>query len=70
MRMSEDAFSEAETLSMERPLDRAAEHAIAAQQAIVELQDAELKAQADTLLMALGRRLAQQEVRERRRRMN
>ncbi|MGT2488589.1 hypothetical protein ACU4GA_27105 [Methylobacterium oryzae CBMB20] len=42
----------------------------AAQQAIVELQDAELKAQADTLLMALGRRLAQQEVRERRRRMN
>ncbi|MGE8130905.1 PAS domain-containing protein [Methylobacterium sp. NPDC080182] len=70
MRMSEDAFSEVETHSMERPLDRAAEHAIAAQQAIVELQDAELKARADKLLMALGRRLAQQEVRERRRRMN
>ena len=52
------------------PLDRAAEHAIAAQQAIVELQDEKLKVIADALLMALGRKLAQQEVQDRRRRMN
>lgn len=70
MRMSEGTFSEVEAYPDAPPLDRAAEHAIAAQKAIVELKDAELKAQADTLLMALGRRLAQQEVRERRRRMN
>ena len=52
------------------PLDRAAEHAIAAQQAIVDLQDPDLKVHADALLMALGRKLAQQEVQDRRKRMN
>lgn len=70
MRMSEGTFSEVGDRSMDRPLDRAADHAMAAQQAIVELQDPELKSHADALLMALGRRLAQQEVQKRRRGMN
>lgn len=70
MRMSEGIFSEVEIPSGEAPLERAADHAIAAQQAIVELQDRELKAHTDVLLMALGRKLAQQEVQERRRHMN
>ncbi|GJE14615.1 PAS domain-containing protein [Methylobacterium longum] len=70
MRMSEGTFSEVETASSAAPLDRAADHAIAAQYAIVELQDPELKLHADALLMALGRKLAQQEVQDRRRRMN
>lgn len=52
------------------PLEQAAEHLLAAQQAIAQLQDPDLKAGADALLMALGRRLAQQEVGERRQRMN
>jgi PAS fold len=70
MRMSEGTFSEAETCPGGSALDRAADHAIAAQQAIVELQDPELKDHADRLLMAVGRKLAQQEVQERRQRMN
>ena len=70
MRISEGTFSEVEARPTDVPLDRAAEHAIAAQQAIVELQDPELKVHADALLMALGRRLAQQEVQDRRRGMN
>lgn len=70
MRTSEGTFSEVETYSGEAPLDRAANHAIAAQCAITELQDPQLKAHADALLMALGRKLAQQEVQDRRRRMN
>ena len=70
MRMSEGTFSEVEAHPTEVPLDRAAEHAIAAQKAIVELQDPELKVRADALLMALGRRLAQQQVQDRRRGMN
>jgi hypothetical protein len=36
----------------------------------VEMQDPKLKALADALLMELGRKLAQHEVRERRRHMN
>jgi len=70
MRLSESTFNEDEISSDGTLLDRAADHAIAAQQAIVELQDPELKLHADALLMALGRRLAQQEVQDRRRRMN
>ena len=70
MRMSEGAFDDVEPLASETPVDRAAEHAIAAQQAILELQDKELKVLADTLLLALGRKLARQEVQDRRRRMN
>ena len=70
MRMSEGTFSEVEAHSGGPPLERAADHAIAAQYAIAELQDLELKAHADALLMALGRKLAQQEVQERRQRMN
>ncbi|MCJ2021778.1 PAS domain-containing protein [Methylobacterium sp. E-065] len=70
MRMGEDALDEADAHAGEAPLDRAADHAIAMQQAIVELQDPELKACADAVLMALGRKLAQQEVGDRRRRMN
>ncbi|MCJ2005629.1 PAS domain-containing protein [Methylobacterium sp. J-092] len=66
MRMSEDTDS----WTQATPLDRAADHAIAAQQAIVDLQDPPLKAHADALLMELGRRLAREEVRERRKRMN
>jgi PAS fold len=66
MRMSEGTFNEVETYLEGTPLDRAADHAIAAQYAIVQLQDAVLKAHADALLMALGRKLAQQEVQDRR----
>ena len=70
MRMSEGAFDEGEIDSGCAPLDRAADHAIAAQQALVEFQDPELKILADMLLMVLGRRLAQRETQDRRRHMN
>lgn len=70
MRVSEGTFDEPETHLGEAPLDRAADHIIAAQQAIVEMQDPNLKAQADALLLALGRKLAQQEVENGRQRMN
>ncbi len=70
MRLSEGTSGEVETTVEDAPLDRAAEHAIAAQQAIVELQDAELKVHADALLMAVGRKLALREVQDRRRRMH
>ena len=70
MRMSEDTLSEAEVRTGDAPLELAADHSIAAQQAIVELRDPELKARADALLMGLGQRLARQEVQERRRHMN
>lgn len=52
------------------PLEQAADHALAAQRVITQLQDPVLKARADALLMAVGRRLAQQEVEDRRRGMN
>lgn len=70
MRMSEGTFNEVEAYSDGSPLDRAAEHAISVQYAIMELQDPQLKAYADALLLALGRKLAQQEVQDRRKRMN
>jgi len=70
MRMSEGSFVEAEVCTVDPPLERAADHVIAAQKAIVELQDPELKVHADALLIGLGRRLARQEVQERSRRMN
>jgi hypothetical protein len=70
MRMTEGTFGGADSRTEEAPLDRAADHAIAAQKAIIELQDPPLKAHADALLMELGRRLAREEVRERRKRMN
>lgn len=71
LRAREDRFEGAEHAAAgESPLDRAAEHAIAAQAAIVELRDPTLKARADALLMGLGRKLAQREIRQRRRRLN
>jgi hypothetical protein len=70
LQMSEGTFNEVQPHSDEGPLERAADYAIAAQQAIVELQDPELKLHADALLLALGRKLAQQEVQDRRKRMN
>ena len=70
MRMSEGTFDAVETPSDCAPLDRAADHAIAAQQAVVELRDPELKILADALLLALGRRLAEREMQDRRRHMN
>ncbi len=70
MKINERTFDEVEPDSNETPLDRAADHAINAQQAIIDLQDPELKACADALLMALGRKLAQQELQDRRRKMN
>ena len=70
MRMSEGTFEDADSQTEGTPLDRAADHAIAAQQAIVDLQDPHLKVFADALLMELGRRLAREEVLERRKRMN
>ncbi|WP_287081491.1 hypothetical protein [Methylobacterium sp.] len=54
----------------EPPLDRAAEHAIAAQKAIAEMRNPVLKAFADALLLNLGRELARREVQERRKRMH
>ena len=59
-----------DTATSVSPLEQAAEHALAMQQVIAQLRDPALKAQADTLLMDLGQRLAQQEVRERRKSMN
>ncbi|MCJ2076578.1 PAS domain-containing protein [Methylobacterium sp. E-016] len=70
MRMSEGTFGGGDSRTEASPLDRAADHAIAAQKAIVDLQDPDLKVFADTLLVELGRRLARQEVRERRKHMN
>ncbi|PNB46088.1 diguanylate cyclase, partial [Pseudomonas sp. GW456-12-10-14-LB2] len=46
------------------------EHALAAQRALATLGDPALKAEADALLMALGRRLARRQVAERRRLLN
>ena len=69
MRVNEGTYGEAGTCAGGSALDRAADHAIAAQQTIVELQDRELKGHADKLLLALGRKLAQQEVQDRRKRM-
>lgn len=51
-------------------LESAAEHVLAAQQAIARLQDPDLKSRADALLLELGRKLAQDEVRTRRKHMN
>ncbi|MGU3665580.1 PAS domain-containing protein [Methylobacterium sp. A49B] len=70
MRMSEGTFNEAESVPEEAPLDRAADHAIAAQQSIAEMSDPGLKVLADALLIALGRKLAQRTVQDRRRHMN
>ncbi|QGY02323.1 PAS domain-containing protein [Methylobacterium mesophilicum SR1.6/6] len=70
MRMSEGTFNEAESVPEEAPLDRAADHAIAAQQSIAEMSDPALKVLADALLIALGRKLAQRAVQDRRRHMN
>ncbi|WP_331303903.1 hypothetical protein [Methylobacterium oryzae] len=70
LRVSEGTFGDTVPSIGETQLDRAAEHAIAAQEAITELQDPALKAQADALLMSLGRKLAQREVLNRRRHMH
>lgn len=70
MRMSEGTVGEAETDRAESSLERAVEHVLAARQAVVELSDLKLKLYADALLMALGYRLARQELRERHRTMN
>ncbi|SEH35303.1 hypothetical protein SAMN02799625_01119 [Methylobacterium sp. UNC300MFChir4.1] len=68
--MNEGALEAEELCLAEEQLERAAEHAITAQEAIADLKDPELKACADALLMALGRKLAQRERREWRRHMN
>ncbi|WP_039902081.1 PAS domain-containing protein [Methylobacterium sp. GXF4] len=52
------------------PLERAADLIIDAQKLIIESQDPALKAHIDVLLLALGRKIAQQEVYERRKHMN
>ncbi|XYD12296.1 PAS domain-containing protein (plasmid) [Methylobacterium sp. NMS12] len=70
MRMLEDIADEAAPYPEATPLEQAADHAIAAMYAISELGDAELKVQADALLMTLGRKLALQEVQDRHRHMN
>ncbi|TXM63830.1 PAS domain-containing protein [Methylobacterium sp. WL120] len=70
MRMSEGTVEDADSQADGTPLDCAADHAIAAQQAIVDLQDPQLKVFADALLMELGRRLAHEEILKRRKRMN
>lgn len=70
LRASEERYPAIETSASATLLDRAAELAIATQQVIAKMQDPALKAQADVLLMELGRRLARQEVEQRRRLMN
>lgn len=71
MRTGEDPSElVADTHGAEPALERAAEHAIAAHQAIAELRDPDIKAHADALLFSLGRKLAQQEMRERREHMH
>ena len=52
------------------PLERAVDHVLAAQKAIVRLQDPDLKARADALLLQLGRKLAREEIQGRRKHMN
>lgn len=70
MRMSEGTFDQPGSHLVEAPLDRAADLAIGVQQALVALQDPTLTILADMLLMALGRKLAQHEMQDRRRHMN
>ncbi|MFK5600666.1 PAS domain-containing protein [Methylobacterium sp. HMF5984] len=70
MRVSEGTFGGADSRTEDTLLDRAAGLAIAAQEAIIDLQDPQLKVFADALLMELGRRLAREEVLDRRKRMN
>jgi hypothetical protein len=65
MKIREGTFDEVEPDPFEAPLDRAADHAINAQRAIVDLQDPELKTCADALLIALGRKLAEREILDR-----
>lgn len=69
-RAAEDESAIEITSAPESALDRAAEHAIAAQKAVAELDNPGLKMLADALLLGLGRELARCEVQERRRRMN
>jgi hypothetical protein len=52
------------------PLERAADSAMVAHQDVCDLQDAGLKARADELLFEIGRRLAGEQARERRHRLN
>jgi hypothetical protein len=66
MRMSEATFDEVEPVPAVTPLERATDHAIATQYAIMELADPELKARVEALLMGLGRRLVRQEIEQRR----
>ena len=71
MRMAEGRAEPASNiLAVEPPLERAAEYAIAAHQAVAELQDPDLKALADALLFSLGCKLAQQDAHEQHERMN
>ena len=70
LRMKEGTFNQVEPDPIETSLDRAAHHAINAQKLIVDLLDPKLKAYADALLMALGRKLAEQEILERRKGMH
>ncbi|GJD55196.1 PAS domain-containing protein [Methylobacterium dankookense] len=69
LRLSEEAFDEADAV-FASPLDRLAELAIATRLTIDEMKDDELKRLADALLLGVGRRIAQQQVRDRRRGMN
>jgi hypothetical protein len=70
LRIGEDTCPETDAGLDETPLDRAVDHAIAAQQAILELQDPRLRTLANALLMELGRRLAQREIQTQCERMN
>lgn len=70
LRMAESTSTEYGSQDLETSLDHAVEHVLAARSVIVELRDPSLTACADALLMSLGRKLAQQEVRQRRERLN
>ncbi|XYD07407.1 PAS domain-containing protein [Methylobacterium sp. NMS12] len=70
LRIGSSAFPGGDGQPNQEPLDRAAELAIATQEAITQLEDPALKAMADALLFALGHALVQNEVIHRRKRMN
>ncbi|MCJ2057066.1 PAS domain-containing protein [Methylobacterium sp. J-048] len=67
---SAGAVELAELQEAEPPLERAADHAMAAHRAICELDDPVHKARVDALLLDVGRKLAEQERRRRRSQMN
>jgi hypothetical protein len=68
-RMSEDAYVRTGRDAV-RPLERAADHCVAAHRALADEGDAHLTLLSEMLLLELGRKLAKRESARRRKRMN